>query len=150
MWKHKKAAAYIDTLKSLYGKPDVYSDKPGGMAIWYKPTTKIIEIIIRDENISHSFPMPHTDFVYASMKIEVPPKAVARIAKVTGSITVDGLKGTVTARCGAMIKNAISLGFVQDLVAGKIGAGAKEEYGRRIKANEFPSWYKDKLGEAEA
>ena len=54
-----------------------------------------------------------------------------QFAGVTGSIIIDGLKGTITARCGDLVANDITINFVLDVVAGKIKPD-KEEYAKRI------------------
>jgi hypothetical protein len=77
------------------------------------------------------------DFLYGTKDIEVPDKLHDDLARVTGSIIIDGLKGEVTARCGMMVKNAVTLGFVEDVVRNKINPN-KDEYARRIKNNIVP------------
>ena len=61
---------------------------------------------------------------------------------------VDQLKGEVTARCHYLIKNAVTLGFVDDVVADKIPDDkARNEYAKRIKNNITPDWFDDPLDE---
>jgi len=67
---------------------------------------------------------------------------------VTGSIIVDLLKQEVTARCGDVTANAITLGFVQDQPKmGKLTKKQlKDEYARRITegvANKKWQWLAD-------
>jgi len=60
------------------------------------------------------------------------------------------LKQEATARCHYLVKNAVSLSFVQDIVAGKISqADARKEYGNRILQNQYHDWFKDPLEEAD-
>ena len=60
------------------------------------------------------------------------------------------MKEEVTARCHYLIKNAVTLGFVEDVVANKISDNeARDEYARRIKNNITPDWYDDPLDEYE-
>ena len=90
--------------------------------------------------------MNHKDYVYSTRKIAVPPKFASVFANVTESIIIDGLKKEVTARCGALIKNAVTLGFVEDMIKGKISSSvpaAKKEYSKRIMGNITPKWFKD-------
>jgi len=105
---------------------------------------------VLDERVAHSHPMDHIDFVYSTIKVPgIKPKDVCIIAQATGSIFIDMLKEEATARCHYLVKNAVSLGFVQDVVAGKIGMkDSREEYGKRILNNIYPSWFKDPLNEA--
>ena len=142
-WVHKDAAEYGNLLAKKFGVPKIigddmlaWDDKAGFTKVW-----------VLDESIAHSFPVAHKDFVYSTRNIKVPPQLVGALAAVSGSIMVDGLKGEVQARCGGLIKNAVTLGFVEDVAAGKFNTGLKAEYARRIKANEVPGWYKDPMGE---
>ena len=60
------------------------------------------------------------------------------------------MKQEATARCHYLVKNAVSLGFVQDVVSGKIKKEAsRKEYGRRILSNIYKDWFKDPLKEAD-
>ena len=141
-WKHKKASDYKEKLVKVFGEP---FDKAKTSCKW-KNIDGFSEVEIKDENIPHDFPMKHDDFVYSSRKLKLEPDQVAMLNKATGSIFYDGLKKEVTARCGALIKNAVSIGFAEDVAKGKIKSWkAKDEYARRIKANETPSWYKNKI-----
>lgn len=154
-WKSQKAGEYKNKLLDVYGKPDLQGPS---VCVWDDGEGKITRTVIKDEGIAHAFPMPHTDFVYSTIVIPawapkdgvstVPEEVVATLAAVSGSIIVDGLKGEVTARCGMLIKNGVTLGFVEDLVAGKVlVANAKDEYASRIKGNVIPEWFPDLMEE---
>jgi len=145
-WQYATAKAYVDKMTEKYGKPDY--EIPGYLAIWKQRIGKIKETYIKDERIAHPFPMPHFDFLYSVMDIKVPKEKQKILADATESIFVDRLKGEVTARCAMLIKNGISLGFVEDVVAGKVKAeDARKEYARRIINSVMPSWFKDPMGE---
>jgi hypothetical protein len=66
-------------------------------------------------------------------KHTIPTQLFEDFAKVTGSIIIDGLKGTVTARCGDLVANDVTIKFVLDVVAGDIKPD-KEIYAKRILA----------------
>ena len=141
-WKNKDAEKYKKKLVDAFGKP---SDKSKSMCEW-KNKDGFSRILIKDESIAHSFPKPHHDFVYGTRKLKLEPDHVAILNKATGSITYDGLKQEVTARCGMLTKNAVSIGFAEDVAKGNVKAWeAKDEYARRILANETPSWFKNKI-----
>lgn len=144
MWKNMDAFKYAQKLRAKYGKPDVMNNYE---AYWYQKGA-FNEIRVKDESIAHSFPMPHSDFVYSTIELPLEPDTIGRLAAVTGSIIVDGLKGQVTARCGMLIKNAVTLGFAQDVAGDEITTDLKKEYSRRIKGNITPDWYKDEMREA--
>lgn len=154
-WKHEAPKQYVKKLMDVYGHPQYIEID---QAKWITPEEPWLEVFIKDEEIRHTFPADHTDFLYSTIKIPewapingestIPPEMAKTISETTGSITIDGLKGEITVRCGMMIKNAVSAGFVQDLVAGKIEPeNAKEEYAQRIKDNIIPDWYEDKIDE---
>ena len=148
-WKNKKAQEYASLLIEKYGEPKVKGDE---MLLWENITLidekkykykikKIDKLYIIDENIAHSYPAPHFDYCYSTLKIPqiqakggkstIDPELVGKFAGVTGSIIIDGLKGEATARCGDTVANDITLNFVLDSIKGKIEP-TKEEYGKRI------------------
>ena len=147
-WEHQDAVKVAEMMIKEYGQPDEVTQT---MLKWNKlgdfgPGEQ--ESYIVDESIPHAFPEPHRDFLYTAKKIKVPTRVGDTLLHVTGSIIVDGLKGTVTARCGSLNANALTLGFVEDLAKGKLAnnkASAKKEYAKRIKEGPLPSWYTDKL-----
>lgn len=159
-WKHKDAAEKAVDISQILGEPSALDESRGGMMLWRK-TPRIswrsrvgpyLEIWVRDESIRHPFPAPHRDFLYSSMKIDVPKEMVGRFAFVTGSIIADTLKGEVTARCQMLVKNAVTLGFVQDMVGIFLQRPEshilfkkelKAEYSMRIKGNITPDWWID-------
>lgn len=148
-WKNKNSEKYAMRLVKVFGKPD---ESTKSMMIWNRKVKKagLKEVVIKDENVAHNFPVKHHDYVYSTKKIIVPPKFVGTLAAVTGSILIDGLKKEVTARCGMLVKNAVTLGFVEDVVKGKVKNNvsiAKKEYARRIINNVTPRWFKDVVGD---
>ena len=151
-WKNPDAARSAAQLIKNFGKPIVAS---GGIIRWNN-VPEYNEVWIRDESIKHSFPVPHTDNLYSSRHIPewkpkegkstVNPELAKKFSAITGSIIIDGLKGKVTARCEELVKNAVTIGFVEDVVKGKAPA-TREEYSRRIINNITPKWFKDRLNE---
>ena len=142
-FKHKDAAKYGRHLIQTFGKPDGVTYE----CLYWKTADGMKNIRLKDESVVHDFPGAHRDFVYSDLDIDVPEHLYNVFAHVTGSIIIDGLKKLVTARCGGLVANAITLQFVKDVIAGKVSqapADAKEEYAKRIKAWKGPSWYKNK------
>ena len=167
-WKNEKAQKYASILIEKYGEPKVKGDK---MLLWedlelideekyqYK-VTKVDKVYIIDESIPHSFPADHIDYCYSTLKIPqiqakdgkstIDSDLVGKFAGITGSIIVDGLKGEVTARCGDLVANDITLNFVLDSINGKIEP-TKDEYGNRILSlkkegidEDLRKWFKQK------
>ena len=155
-WKNEKAQKYASILLEKYGDDGEKYDTTFGdsMIMWkdvelideenyqYK-VKKIDKLYVIDESIAHSFPAEHTDYVYSTLKIPqiqakdgvstIKPELVGKFAGVTGSIIVDGLKGEVTARCGDLVANDVTLNFVLDSIDGKIEP-SKETYAKGILA----------------
>ena len=130
-WKNDDAKRYAEKLINVYGQPDEVTET---MLKWNTLNSfgdGERETYIIDESIPHSFPKPHRDYVYTTMNIKVPSDMLDTLGHVTGSIIYDGLKEEVTARCGSLYANAATLGFVRDMVEGKVTTekdGAKDEY----------------------
>ena len=146
-WKHSLPKETITKYILNFGLPyDVGKDS----VIW-KDIAGFDTTWVLDEQIKHTHPIDHIDFVYSTLKIPgIKPEHVCIISQATGSIFIDMLKQEATARCHYLVKNAVSLGFVQDVVAGKITMeNSREEYGRRILSNVYLDWFKDPLNEAQ-
>lgn len=148
-WRNRDAAEYAEKMIKAFGEPNEVTDT----SLMWRNIESFKETVIKDESVPHDFPKNHRDYVYSSMHIEVPEELMNVLAHVTGSIIVDGLKHEVTGRCGTLWANAVTLGFVQDLVDKKISNNpekAKKEYGKRIlsgKKSALPEWYKNEIKE---
>ena len=127
-WRTRVIAQTASHLRKRLGPPD---DETRDSWYWYLPAATIV---LRNEYIAHTFPRAHHDFVYTTAKTKLTAKQAARLPLVTGSIIVDGLKHEVTARCGDLTANAVTLSFVDDQskLANASQAELKHEYARRI------------------
>jgi hypothetical protein len=127
---------------------------------WYS-ISMFNETTVIDESIPHAIPSPHRDFCYSTVTQHIPKSLLQFINAASDSIIVDNLKGIVTARCGNIGANAITLNFVSDLINGKIiemdelrkkisdgedvsgyNLNVKNEYKKRISDQEYPDWFK--------
>jgi len=145
-WKHSLPKETVTKYILNFGLPyDVGKD-----SVTWKNMAGFDTTWVLDEQIKHTHPMDHIDFVYSTLKIPgIKPEHVCIISQATGSIFIDMLKQEATARCHYLVKNAVSLGFVQDVVAGNITMEqSREEYGRRILNNVYLDWFQDPLDEA--
>ena len=149
-WKNEDSKRYAEKLIKEYGQPDEVTEtmlKWNSLGSFGKGER---ETYIIDESIPHAFPKPHRDYVYTVMNIKVPSDMLDTLGHVTGSIIYDGLKEEVTARCGSLYANAATLGFVRDMVEGKVTTdkdGAKKEYADRITKDPLPKTYDNKMNE---
>jgi len=149
-WKYEDAKGYAEKLIDEYGQPDEVTET---MLKWNKLGSfgkDERETYIIDESIPHAFPKPHKDYVYTVMNIKIPSDMLDTLGHVTGSIIYDGLKEEVTARCGSLYANAATMGFVRDMVDGKVpveDGPAKDEYADRITKDPLPKFYDNKMNE---
>lgn len=98
-----------------------------------KPYT---EVKVIDEYVFHNFPGNHYDFVYTSAKIKLTPDQACKLIKSSSSIIPDLLRNIVTARCGGLTKNDVTLAYAYDVGNGLKNPG-REEYAKRIRNNKF-------------
>ena len=146
-WRHDDAKEYAERLIKTFREPDEVTETT---LSWNSIEPPFDRVWVIDESIPHDFPAAHRDYVYSSMKIQVPTEMLDILGHASGSIIYDGLKMEVTARCGTLYANAATLGFVKDLVDGKIKPDkeqAKKEYAARIQKKPLPDWYPNTMGE---
>ena len=149
-WEYDDSKKYAEKLIKFYGQPDDVSKERLTWNTLNSFGKGERETYIVDESIPHSFPKPHRDYVYTVMSVKIPNEMLDTLGHVTGSIIYDGLKEEVTARCGSLYANAATLGFVRDMVNGKVTTdfeGAKREYADRIQKKPLPDFYDNKLKE---
>jgi len=147
-WKNDLPRETAELYLAVFGPPDEIGRdfaKWDNIANFGGPT------VIKDEEIAHTEPVKHIDFVYSTRPIRVTADKVCVLAKASGSIIVDQLKEEVTARCHYLIKNAVTLGFVEGVVSGLIpGKKARAVYATMITNNIYPNWFTDPLDEYES
>ena len=141
-WVNSVAANYARELIEEFGQPDVITKS---MVLWHDNRIhEFKRVYVKDEYIPHAKPRPHYDFVYSTMDFHVPENLMGAIAASSESIIIDQLKDEVTARCGDIFANAITLGFVQKVALGKIKPeDAPAEYEKHILEGILPSWFPD-------
>lgn len=135
-FKHNKPKKYYKKLVNVLGKP---TGKGLHFASW--ENIRGYECVyIMDENIKHEYPKLHYDYVYSSKKMDkkITNDKKCALMKVSGSIIIDGLKNEVTARCGGLTANDVTLNFVDDVIHNKTKP-TKEEYATRINNSIIPN-----------
>ena len=132
-WTHKHPEEYAKKLIKVWGSPTGVSKHS---VSWEMDKRKpYIKVTVVDELIPHKFPKPHYDDIYTTISVKGYGKLIDNhvciFAKISSSILVDVLKQEVTARCGGLGKNDVTLAFVVDTLQNKIKP-TKNEYARRI------------------
>jgi hypothetical protein len=103
------------TLMNKYGQPD---EMTASMIVWRDKGPWKKTVLMRDE-ISHDFPMPHTDFLQQTINYKVDPDKYDDLARFDGSVVVERTKGTLSARCDKEEMNFLALNLANDIITGK-------------------------------
>jgi hypothetical protein len=122
-WNNGHAAAYMSLMVSKYGKPSTLDTGRGGSAIWKKgrlQNTVFDRIELRDENVPHSIPYPHSDFLYAFVNYEVPPSRFLDVSSISGGLAYDPLKKELRSRGGSMEENLVALALALQIGEGQL------------------------------
>lgn len=128
-WKYEDAKEAYDLVLPVLGTPTVLCKEKGGIAIWYEKDLKdkkyygepncYHEVVLRDESVKHMCPAHHRDFLYTYIVVPVEPKQIHILSGVSGSVSYDPLKNTVSARCGSLEANIATLKLCTDLLLDK-------------------------------
>ena len=146
-WKNKAAVSRANQLFDVLGKPNSVDKEVGGSAIWRyvdpyfrsanvypvdtdeKLTGVYSKLIVKDESIPHLVPVPHTDWFYAYMYIDIPSDKLDDVLALTESVGYDTMSREVYARCHFMPANLTSLFLIKQIVNGhKNVSHAQQEY----------------------
>jgi hypothetical protein len=126
-WEHGEyLLKFYNMLVSELGEPSYVVNKKNGIVVWDQssPNKKwgnwIVEHYLKDEKVQH------TDFFYTTVKIFVPVDKVPLVQSISGSVILDLLKNTVTARCGSTKANYGTLRTVVDVIQGNFNYPKKE------------------------
>jgi hypothetical protein len=119
-------------LVDKYGTPDVYDPRTGGFAVWYRTTLKSKghiwdRIEIHDEQVPHTVPTPHVDYMYTWFKMDIPENKRNIILSMSDSITYDPLKKLIRARCHFEGANIATIWLAMQVVQEE-KLGTPEEY----------------------
>lgn len=107
-FSHRPPAEKFNFLVKDFGNPDVFVNKPNGIAIWFKKD--IFEnIMLLDESVEHQSPTPHCDFLYTTIMIHIPEEILCKVLELSDSIYYDKLKKHLTVRCNSMQSNVLML-----------------------------------------
>lgn len=109
----------LESLKKEVGRnPDYIVNKPNGVVVFNNPTEWILDHTLRDEYVSHCVPSQHYDYLYTTIHIYVPPEKVPIVQSISGSVVLDLLKNTASARCAGTGANYATLRTVVDVITG--------------------------------
>jgi hypothetical protein len=119
-------------LLEYYGEPDEVSDS---QLIWYDTKDGWKRTVLSREEVPHSFPAEHTDFLEQFIDYKVPIEKYSALAEYDGSVMAERTKGELSARCGGTSMNFVALNLAHDIITGRRSvADARAEYTRLYKA----------------
>lgn len=139
-WKEKPAEVARTMIKK-YGDPqEVTSNR----LVWHKNGPwKFTELV--NEEIPHSFPMPHMDMLYQSIGYRIEPEKADELIQYDGSVILERTKGEIAARCDKEEANFLAINLAHEIATGKRSVDdARRFYAESIqtmmktgKANEY-------------
>jgi len=113
-WPMKPKEA-VQMLVSKYGLPNEITTS---QVMWHNNGVWKHTIVYRDE-VPHSFPKPHTDFLEQVIAYRVPADKFDDLAAYDGSVIVERTKGEISARCDKEELNMLALNLANDVITGK-------------------------------
>lgn len=100
--------AYPTLVKEL-GQPQIVVNQPGGFVMWFPrqsdPSIPFSNVILKDEQILHTIPHQHYDFLYTSVIINIPEKDLVSTLSVSKSLYYDRVTRELTIRCNSLAAN---------------------------------------------
>jgi len=109
-------SAGLQDLIKIFGQPSVIDTRAGGFARWNKDklgktpgeNKSIFEKIeIRDQEIPHDKPQPHSDFLYTWYKIDIPENKLNYLHHISDTIQYDPKQKMLLVRCCDIRANVI-------------------------------------------
>lgn len=129
-WPEPSRAA-ITSLNSKYGLPGAVTEE---MVVWNN-TSPFKRTIVFKEEVSHSFPIQHSDVVMQTVDYRIPLDKVASLSKFDGSLLIDRTKGELSARNDKEEMNILSLNLADKIVRGEMTVEqARREYSKNAEA----------------
>jgi hypothetical protein len=138
-WNHDLFKSYKKLRQEVGREPDYIVNQPNGLVCYNNPTVWIVEHVLKDEYVSHCVPKNHIDYLYTTVKIYVPPERVPDVQSISGSVILDLLKNTVSARCASTGANYATLRTVVDVINGK-GNFSRNDISNMYKTNLSNIW----------
>jgi hypothetical protein len=129
-WKAKPAEVARTMIKK-YGQP---LEVTANRLVWHRNGPwKFTELV--NEEIPHSFPMPHTDMLYQSIGYRIEPDKADELIQYDGSVILERTKGEIAARCDKEEANFLAINLAHEIATGKRSVDdARRFYAESIQA----------------
>ncbi len=136
-WQVNEAIKKVIYVMNWWGSPNVLTHNK---AKWFK-VGGFDKVLVMDETVPHTgMGEFHNDCLYCVKNIVVPPEFQSQLAEFLPNVMYDGLKKQVTVRCNDIIMNAVTLGFVEDVIKGEVEP-TYEAYMERVDGLGLPDWF---------
>jgi hypothetical protein len=122
-WKDKPAEVARTMIKK-YGEPqEVTSNR----LVWHRNGPwKFTQLV--NEEIPHSFPMPHMDMLYQSIGYRIEPDKADELIQYDGSVVLERTKGEIAARCDKEEANFLAINLAHEIATGKRSVDAARRF----------------------
>lgn len=121
-----------ERLVEYYGPPDEITRS---RLTWYATEDGWKRTVLSSEEVPHSFPAEHTDYLEQFIDYRVPVDKYSALAEYDGSVIVERTKGELSARCGGTSMNFVAVNLAHDIVTGTRSVEeARQEYARLYRA----------------
>ncbi|HXH30995.1 MAG TPA: hypothetical protein VNJ01_09305 [Bacteriovoracaceae bacterium] len=123
-WPEASRAA-ANNLISKYGEPQ---EMNASTLVWYN-TAPFKRSIVYKEEVTHLFPVRHTDVLEQVVDYRVPGNKVDDLWRFDGSVLYDRTKGELSARCDKEEMNVLALNLADKISRGEMSAyDARRQY----------------------
>jgi hypothetical protein len=113
-WKAKPREVAQQMIKK-YGTPQ---EVTANRLIWHNNGPwKFTELV--NEEIPHTFPVPHHDMLYQVIDYRVDPDDADELLTYDGSVVLERTKGELAARCDKEEANFLAINLANDIATGK-------------------------------
>lgn len=125
-WPQSSRSAIKD-LTGKYGLPDAVTEE---MVVW-RDTEPFKRSIVYREEITHRFPIEHSDVLAQTIDYRVPLDKTEALNKFDGSLLIDRTKGELTARNHRQEMNFLAFNLADKIVRGEMTVEeARREYSK--------------------
>jgi hypothetical protein len=122
-WKDKPAEV-ARTMIRKYGEPQ---EVTSSRLVWHRNGPwKFTQLV--NEEIPHSFPMPHMDMLYQSIGYRIEPDKADELIQYDGSVILERTKGEIAARCDKEEANFLAINLAHEIATGKRSVEAARRF----------------------
>lgn len=139
----------LSSMLDKYGSPNFVGCNT---AMW-KDKGQFRRIVVTRNPVDHQFPTGHRDVLGQEVSMKVPVDKVDDLARFNGSLIVDRVQGTVTARSDSEAHNILLLNLANDIVTGKRDVASARQFEADTESKQLSgksSEYTDRLLFSEA